>query len=201
MRRRKLWSLKFTSAAWVLIPIAVGINYIGKTFASTLKLPLWLDSIGTVLAGFLAGPIIGALAGLVNNIVYGLTLSPIAFVYGLTSIFIGFVAGFFAYREWISSWLQAVTLGVLIGFVAILVSTPLNIFFWEGQTGNLWGDALFAFSLAKTSSIWISSFLSQFVIDLPDKIVTVLLSYAILLGLPQNLQKLYQSQNQIESLD
>ena len=41
------WSLKINTASLVLIPAAVGINYIGKLFAGMLKLPLWLDSIGT----------------------------------------------------------------------------------------------------------------------------------------------------------
>lgn len=29
----------------VLIPACIGINYLGKLFASVLKSPLWLDSI------------------------------------------------------------------------------------------------------------------------------------------------------------
>lgn len=34
----------------VLIPVSIGINYMGKLFAQTLRLLLWLDSIGTILA-------------------------------------------------------------------------------------------------------------------------------------------------------
>ncbi len=69
MKKNSMWSLNFTTAALVLIPAAIGINYLGKLFAGLLKLPLWLDSIGTVLASMLAGPIIGAIAGIVNNII------------------------------------------------------------------------------------------------------------------------------------
>lgn len=60
MSKRSIWS--FSTAALVLIPVAVGINYIGKLFAGVLKLPLWLDAIGTVLASMLAGPVIGRLS-------------------------------------------------------------------------------------------------------------------------------------------
>ena len=45
MSRKSMWSFKFSTASLVLIPTAVGINYVGKFFASALKLPLWLDSI------------------------------------------------------------------------------------------------------------------------------------------------------------
>ncbi len=68
----------------MLIPAAIGINYVGKLFASMLKLPLWLDSIGTCPAASLAGSLVGALAGFLTNVIYGLTMDPISTVYGLT---------------------------------------------------------------------------------------------------------------------
>ena len=45
----------FTTTAWVLIPVAIGINLIGRFFTQTLNLPLFLDTIGTTMAAFLAG--------------------------------------------------------------------------------------------------------------------------------------------------
>ncbi|MBA4494145.1 ECF transporter S component [Paenactinomyces guangxiensis] len=200
MQKQKLWSFRFSTAALVLIPAAAGINYIGKWLADGLKLPLWLDSIGTILASMLAGPVIGAISGAINNIVYGLT-NPIAFVYALTSIFIGLVAGILAFRGWISSWTKAVVAGLAVGFTAVIISTPLNVAFWGGQTGNIWGDALFGLVMAQTQSVWLASFLDELVVDLPDKCVSVLISYAIFRGLPKKLKQLYSNENKLESLD
>ena len=42
---KNLFKTKFDAAVIVLIPACIGINYLGKLFASVLKLPLWLDSI------------------------------------------------------------------------------------------------------------------------------------------------------------
>ena len=42
MMQRSSW-FRFSTPSLVLIPVAVGINYIGKLFAGTLKLPLWLE--------------------------------------------------------------------------------------------------------------------------------------------------------------
>jgi len=50
MSKKSMWSISFSTPVLVLIPVAVGINYVGKLFAQLLKLPLWLDSIGTVIA-------------------------------------------------------------------------------------------------------------------------------------------------------
>ena len=46
---KNLFKTKFDVAVIVLIPACIGINYLGKLFASVLKLPLWLDSIGTCI--------------------------------------------------------------------------------------------------------------------------------------------------------
>ena len=69
----KLFKTKLDAATIVLIPACIGINYLGKLFASFLKLPLWLDSIGTSIGGCLGGPVIGALCGAANNLIYGFT--------------------------------------------------------------------------------------------------------------------------------
>lgn len=198
MSKRSIWS--FSTAALVLIPVAVGINYIGKLFAGVLKLPLWLDAIGTVLASMLAGPVIGGLSGLINNIIYGLTMDPISFVYALTSVFIGLVAGIMAHKGWISSWGKAVVIGLAVGLTAVVISTPLNVAFWGGQTGNVWGDIVFGYVLQGTQSVWLASFLDELVVDLPDKLITVLVAYGIYRVLPNSLMNMYKKSGDIEKL-
>ena len=66
---KNLFKAKFNTASIVLIPACIGINYLGKLIASVLKLPLWLDSIGTCIGGILGGPIIGAICGAANNLI------------------------------------------------------------------------------------------------------------------------------------
>ena len=197
--KRSMWSLSTT--ALVLIPVAVGVNYIGKLFAGLLKLHLWLDAIGTVLASLLAGPIIGGLSGLINNIIYGLTVDPISFVYAITSLCMGLVAGVMAFKGWINSWGKAAVVGLTVGVTAVLISTPLNVWFWGGQTGNLWGDIVFASVMNKTQSIWLASFLDELVVDVPDKLLTVLVAYGIYRVLPKSLIHMYKNKSDIESLD
>jgi energy-coupling factor transport system substrate-specific component len=200
MKKQSMWSFRLSTASLVLIPVAVGINYIGKLIAGLLKLPLWLDSIGTVLAAMLGGPIVGALAGAINNIIYGFN-DPMSFVYGITSVAIGVAAGVLFYKGYISSLGKAIIAGLIIGLVATIVSTPLNISFWGGQTGNVWGDALFAAVLAKTDSTWLASLLDELVVDVPDKLLVVLVSFGIFKGLPRNVVSLYDNNNKVETLD
>ncbi|WP_342508733.1 ECF transporter S component [Sporosarcina sp. FSL K6-2383] len=200
MKKNSMWSLNFSTAALVLIPAAIGINYLGKLFAGLLKLPLWLDSIGTVLASMLAGPIIGGIAGAVNNIIYGFTADPISFVYAITSAVIGLVVGVMAYKGWIANVGKALVLGLVVGIIAATVSTPLNIMFWGGQTGNVWGDALFATMMSNNMPLWFASFADSIVVDVPDKMATVLISFLIFKGLPKNVAHMYDNRSKIERL-
>ena len=124
MKKANIWSLKLNTAALVLIPAAVGINYIGKMFAQVLKLPLWLDAIGTVLAGLLAGPVVGAICGAINNIIYGLTMDPISFVYALSSIGIGVVVGVLARLDKAKNIKGILGMGVIVVLVSVIISTP-----------------------------------------------------------------------------
>lgn len=198
--QKNMWSLKLSTASLVLIPAAVGINYIGKMFAQLLKLPLWLDAIGTVLAAMLGGPIVGALTGAINNIIYGLTVDPMSFAYALTNVAIGIAVGVLSAQGKIKSLSGAVVAGLIVAVVATLVSTPLNIMLWGGQTGNVWGDALFAAMTANGMPIWLASLADEFSVDLIDKVATVVLAFGLFKGLPKNLTVLFDGKEKIEKL-
>lgn len=198
---KKLWSLKFNTATLVLIPAAIGINYLGKLFASLLKLPLWLDAIGTCLAAVLGGPIVGAICGAANNIIYGLTMDPISTVYALTNIGIGIVVGILAYRGFMKNIKGAIITGIVVGIVAVIISTPLNIYYWGGTTGNVWGDALYAWAVSQNLPMWLASGLDELVVDVPDKLAVVILVFIIQKGLPKSLINLFHNNEEVESLD
>lgn len=197
-----LLKTKLNAATIVLIPACIGINYLGKLFASFLKLPLWLDSIGTCIGACLGGPIIGAICGACNNLIFGLTTGDsITLVYALTSLGIGFVVGIMARMGLMTSFPKAMLTAVGGGLAAVLISTPLNIAFWGGTTGNVWGDALFTITQAKGMPVALGSFLDELVVDVPDKLLTLIVVYIILKGLPEKLTALYDVNAEVERLD
>ena len=197
-----IFKTKLNAACIVLIPACIGINYLGKLFASVLKLPLWLGSIGTCIGAVLGGPIIGGICGAANNLIYGFTTGDsITLVYALTSLGIGVAVGIMARLGRMKKLSGAVLTACVAGFVAVLISTPLNILFWGGTTGNLWGDAVFAWSQASGLPVALGSFLDEVIVDVPDKLITLLIVFAIIKGLPKKLTSLYEMGDEVESLD
>ena len=106
LQTRRLDSIarQFDTRTIVLMPIAIAINVVlGQTVGAALKLPVYLDSIGTILVGVLAGPIAGAATGLLSNLAWTFMLagspfgSPYAWPFAIVAAEIGLLAGVFGY--------------------------------------------------------------------------------------------------------
>ena len=92
---------QFDTRTIVLMPLAIAINIIlGQTVAAALKIPIYLDSIGTILVGALAGPIPGALTGFGANILWTYVVPPpfqgsASAAFAIVAAVIGLLAGVF----------------------------------------------------------------------------------------------------------
>lgn len=94
-------SRQFSIRVLALMVAAIAINIVlGYTVQTVLKLPIYLDSIGTILVGVLAGPIAGAVTGAAANLIWqyapgigGGTIGPFA----ITAAVIGLMAGLWGY--------------------------------------------------------------------------------------------------------
>ncbi len=116
----------FTTLTLVLIPVAIVINIvIGQIVQNVLKLPIYLDSIGTVLVAVLAGPLAGALTGALSNIIWGIIFStPTIIPFAITAFAIGLMAGFLARLGWFRRELpltQGLAFVVVVGLVLIAI--------------------------------------------------------------------------------
>ncbi|MET0772649.1 MAG: hypothetical protein ABWZ82_06175 [Candidatus Limnocylindrales bacterium] len=99
-------SRQFDTRTIVLIPIAIAINIVlGQAVSAALKIPVYLDSIGTILVGALAGPIPGAITGLLANLLWTYVVPPpfqsaFAAPFAVVAAVIGLMAGGFAFLGW-----------------------------------------------------------------------------------------------------
>ena len=73
-----------------LIPIGIAVNFIGGQIVLLLKLPLYLDSIGTIVVGALCGGIPGVVVGAITNLTISIT-NPTTLAYIWLSIYTGYL--------------------------------------------------------------------------------------------------------------
>ena len=154
----------------------IAINIGGKYFAAKLNLPVWLDAFGTLLAAYVAGPFAGAIIGGASNIIYGF-IDPVSFAYSVTSICIGAVAGIYARHGWMKNLFKTMSLSVLITGICVVLSAILNEIFYDGMTGNFWGDGIIEMLRYWGVRRGLCVVAGEFYVDFVDKVITMGLLY------------------------
>lgn len=169
-----------------LVPIAIVVNIVAGQLVAALRLPLYLDSIGTIMVGVLAGPLAGALTGALSNIIWGLIAAPVAIPFAITAAAIGALAGLFGRRGWFRSFPRVLMAGAIIGISAAIISTPIATYLFGGITGG-GTDALVAVFQSIGASILEATFYQSLLSDSADKLLSVLVAWLVLKSLPGRL--------------
>jgi hypothetical protein len=123
----------FSTRVIALMPVAIAINIVlGYTVQSVLKLPIYLDSIGTILVGVLAGPIPGALTGILSNLIWqyapgigGGTIGPFAIVAGVIGLLAGLWGYLGVYRSRPASGNQLAVAALIAAALVFVIGVPI----------------------------------------------------------------------------
>jgi energy-coupling factor transport system substrate-specific component len=174
----------FNTQTWVLIPIAIAINIAIGQIVLLLKLPVFLDSIGTVLVAVLCGPWAGALTGALSNVIWGIAIDPGAFPWWPVAAMIGYMAGRMAQWGFFKTWWKVVVTGFVVALTAAIVSTPIAVYLFGGITAS-GSSFITAYLLQTGQGIWSAVVSTSFLTEPVDKITTAMLAFAIIQGLPK----------------
>ena len=181
---------EFTSYAWILLVVGIGINWVGGFIAQTLRLPIWLDAIGTILVAVLAGPWVGALSGALTNLVKWVTFDPVGGPYAITQLAIGLAAGYaykMGYFTKKSDAVQILGVSFIIAIISTIISAPITVYLFGGVTGG-GVDVLTAMLLGTSDGsmggLLTAVFGSELLGDLLDKTASIVLVYIIMNFLP-----------------
>lgn len=168
----------------IFVIVCMLLNIVGKVFASRMMLPIWLDCVGTAISAYVMGPVCAAIIGFTSNLAFGI-FSIDSISYALVNALVGIVVGMCAKQKMIERFFDSMTVAALVTLVSVIVSTPLNIFFYEGNTGNIWGDGVIIFMSEKGFPNILSCLIGEFYIDFVDKILSITILFFAL--------KLYRS--------
>jgi energy-coupling factor transport system substrate-specific component len=124
-------SKDFSTSVLVLMPVAIAINIAVGSIVYALRLPIYLDSIGTVLVGVLAGPWAGALTGLLSNLIWSLLpvpggAGPLAAFFAPVAAMIGLMAGFWGSRGIFQLRADDVRVGSFLALALGIAATGLT---------------------------------------------------------------------------
>jgi PAS domain S-box-containing protein len=179
LAHRRLTTILALVAIGVLLNIAVG-----QVVRNVLRLPVYLDSIGTILAGAVGGPLVGAATGALANVAWGVLFNdPGIIPYALTAAVIGVAAGTAAAVGGFATPARAALAGLIIGVIAAIVSAPLTAYLLEGSSGG-GGEGVIRVLEATGASLLQATTLQAFLSDPIDKAISFVIVWAILRAAP-----------------
>ncbi|MCT7826251.1 MAG: ECF transporter S component [Lactobacillus iners] len=190
---------QFSTKSLVLIPIAVGINLIGGTLCSTLKLPLFLDMIGTMVVACLSGPWVAALTGFLTNVFLALVANPVNLPYAVVSVLCGLVVGYMVKAGLFKKWWGVLIVWVVVTLVNAVSASLITVFVFSGATGINGTSVLTATLVVAMKNIFASVFSSSIIENLLDKGIAVAVAYFIVKKVPKRFLSQYAAGNSDDS--
>lgn len=172
----------FSLMALVLIPVGVSINVVGYQMSQILKLPIFVDQIGTILVSMITGPWVGMVTGLLGNVVNGM-IYPTAFGYAVVSMLIGFVSGFFSRWRWYTNIVGVVIGCALLNVVSSVSAAVVTVFMFGGVTGA-GTDLLTAAFVASGQALWNSVLTTNVISGTVNTIVNFAIAWIIVRRIP-----------------
>ncbi|MBR6328288.1 MAG: HD domain-containing protein [Lachnospiraceae bacterium] len=175
----------FICAAGIIINIA------GSYLAGFLKLPLYLDSIGTVISAALGGILPGIITGLVTNALKVIS-DPTSVYYGVLNVLIAVITAEFVKRSLLKklrgALLLIVTLALVGGGLGSVLTWFLYGFAGEGIT------IPFVQKLYDTGAMGMfpAQLAGDFLIDLADKALTVVVLITVIHLIPDSIRGRFQ---------
>ncbi len=159
------------------IALGVGINFIGGLLGLTFRLPIYMDSIGTILVASLLGPWGGIITAILGGLISGLT--DIYAIYFLpASIMVGLMAGLLFPKVTEKKWSVPFT-GLLVTVPGTVVSACINAFVFGGVTSS--GSSILVMILNRLGlNLVVSAMVTQFVTEYLDRCIAMFLVCTVL---------------------
>jgi energy-coupling factor transport system substrate-specific component len=170
-----------------LVPVAAALNIVGGQINTVLKLPTFLDMIGTAVTAIVLGPWWGALVGVITNVVSSFISGPIGLPFAVVNVAGALVWGYGVRNLMMGkSFTLYFVLNLVVALICTLFAVPIYVFIFGGATGHF-SDMMTAAFLAAGQNLITSVFSSNIIVSLADKVISGFVALAIIEALPKNL--------------
>lgn len=175
MKNRKVYVTAFCG-------VSVAMNIVLGIITSALGIPLYLDTLGTVLTAAIIGPIPGIIVGALSNIITGLMYSVTDIPFCLVNMAVGLIVGLVA-KKFKFTLVSAIITGLALSFICPAIGTPIGIYVYGGLNGSV-SDVLVMSLVQAGKDIFQASFLRNVASNLVDKVGTCVIAWALIKTIP-----------------
>ncbi len=176
---------KWNKLTVFLLPIGIAINVVGGQLAIMLKLPVYLDSIGTFVVGSTCGILPGLIVAVLTQILNSITL-PTNLLYIEIGMLFAVLAHFFAKYDRFKTIPRVIVNGVIVACVSCCLAVPTTAYLLGGFVGT--GASVIVTALMAAGwSVFPATFVSELTTELLDKIIVMIILFFIMKAIPNRL--------------
>lgn len=177
---------EMSGAALPFVAFCIALNLTAGQITAALKIPLYLDSIGTILVAVLVGPWSAVICGSTANILAAALGNPSMIFFVPVVAVIGAFTGFIARRGWFRKWYLVAIGGILQGILAAIASAPISAYLFSGVM--MAGTDFLVLYFRSVGNTLLDSVLYQGLASDPaDKLVSYFIVFFLTKNLPQRL--------------
>ncbi len=166
----------------------IGINILGKTVATRCGWPVYLDATGTILATILGGYIPGIVVGLASAFINSVLTDPQSVSYGMIHVFIALLTGWTYEKGWWKKPLKFILTLILLAGLGGVLGAFLSLTLYGFGAGYTTSDLVKFFYERAGLSFTGAEIVADYIIDLLDKTISVVVAVAITTIIPKKLR-------------
>ena len=177
--------MKLSNRQISLMGMLIALNVAIGGFVHVIKLPVFLDAIGTIVAVIMLGRLPGVIVGVLSFVVAAALVSPVYLWFIGTQAILALVVYEFAARFAVfSSWSRIIPTGLVLGVVTGIVSAPVIVYAFGGVAGS-GRDLITAALLSTGEQIGKAVLLSGAASEPVDKVAQMVIAFLLIRALPR----------------
>ena len=177
---------KKNGMSYFLVPLCISVNFVCGQVTTVLRLPLYLDAIGTMAIGALCGPTEALVTALITSFFMSVS-NPANLFYVCNYIAIGLTAVAAArlgvFERFGRSFLYGIFIGILCGVLGSVVTMLVYGGYASAPSGIIAGFFVRTFDLI----LYGANVISECIYDGVDKIIDALIVCSLLKSIPKRM--------------
>lgn len=170
-----------------VVALAIVLNVIGGQIALLFHLPIYLDSMGTIMIAMLYGPVYGMLPPLIYGLVMGFTVDIYSLYFMPVGLMLGLMTGIVSRHFSLKKW-RVIPGALLITVPGTIVSSIITAILFGGITSS--GSTIIVQLLNKAGlGLTASVFIVQILTDYADRLLSLVIVAYLLRRIPSDLYR------------
>lgn len=178
---------KFSLSQISFLALCGVLNIIGANLALFFRLPIYFDSLGTVLCAMMLGPIYGMIPALLSSLLVGFTTDIYSLFFMPVGLLIGWMTGMVYRSKYLTSSKAFLPLcAFLISLPGTILASCISAFVFGGITSS--GSSILVQFLQHIGLNMVASvFCVQFLTDYIDRLLILIIALLMIKILPKSI--------------